>query len=260
MDDPRALFLESLATIERAAASLCRRYGLGDDDTDEFASWVKERLIEDDYAVLRKYRGDSELHTYLTVVVIRLFQAYTRERMGRWRNSMAAERLGQPAKELEALVYRDGYSLGEAGEQLRSAGRTAHTDAELARLLAQLPTRGPLRPVDAGSDPLKQAPAAGRADDWVRAEEAVRHREALLAALFRAMERLHPEERMIVRMHMVEGRSVADVARALNMDQRPLYRRVQRLREQLRQALESEGVSASDVRELVEGDADPGMT
>lgn len=249
--DPRALFLDSLARIERVAALVCASHGVWGAEAEDFASWVKERLIENDYDVLRKYRGESELNTYLATVVAHLFQEHARERLGRWRNSAAAERLGQLAKELEALVHRDGYSLGEAGERLRSAGRTHFSDVELARLLARLPTRGPLRPVEAGTDPLVQAPNDSRADERVRAEEAERHRDAVLAALSRAMESLEPEERMIVRMNLADGHTVADVARALNIGQRALYRRVERLREQLRRALESEGISVGDVRELI---------
>ena len=250
--NPGELFLDSLQKIESIAASVCRMYSVWGDDADEFASWAKERLIENDYAVLRKYRGESELNTFLTVVVTRLFHAHARERMGRWRNSAVAERLGQLAKDLEVLVYRDGCSLGEAGERLRSAGRTEQSDAELARLLGKLPLRAPLRPVDAGADPLEHAPGSSRADDRVAAAEAERHRQAVLAALFRALGGLQPEERMIVRMNLADGRSVADVARALKLDQQGLYRRVNRLREQLRKALEGQGVSRTDVRELLE--------
>jgi RNA polymerase sigma factor for flagellar operon FliA len=250
--DPAALFLDSLSAIEGIAASVCRMYSVWGDDADEFASWAKERLMENDYAVLRKYRGESELTTFLTVVVTRLFHAHARERMGRWRPSAAAERLGQVAKDLEVLVHRDGCRLHEAGERLRSSGRTQMSDGELGRLLAKLPAREPLRPVEVGADPLEHAPGAARADERVSAAESERHRAAVLSALFAAMRTLQPEERMIVRMNLADGRSVADVARALNLDQRALYRRIERLREQLRSTLESQGISRGDVRELLE--------
>jgi RNA polymerase sigma factor for flagellar operon FliA len=250
--DPRALFLDSLSSIESIIASMCRRYSVWGDDADDIASWIKERLMDDDYAVLRKYRGESEPNTFLTVVITRLFHAHRRERMGRWRHSAAAERLGPEARELEALVHRDGWRLHEAGERMRQAGRTTRSDAELARILALLPDRGPLRPVDAGADPLETAPGGAPADGRVALTEAERHRQGVMAALFRAMRALQPEEQMIVRMNLADGRSVADVARALKLDQRGLYRRIDRLRARLRQTLESEGVSRGDVYQLLE--------
>jgi len=250
--DPRTLFLGSLRAIEGIAASVCRMYSVWGDDAEEFASWAKERLMEDDYAVLRKYRGESELNTFLTVVVTRLFHAHTRERLGRWRPSAVAERLGQTAKDLEVLVNRDGCTLQEAGERLRTAGRTDLSDIELARLLDQLPARAPLRPVQVGAEPLDLSPARSRADERVEDEEMERQRRTVRAALYRALRTLKPEERMIVRMNLRDGRSVADVARALQLDQRALYRRIDRLRQQLRRAMESQGISGSDVHEMIE--------
>ena len=250
--DPGTLFLESLQIIEGIAASICRRYTVWGDDADEFASWARERLVENDYAILSKYRGESELNTYLTVVITRLFHAHAREVKGRWRPSAKAERLGQVAMDLEALVHRDGCTIHEAGERLRSARRTDLSDAQLARLLSQLPGREPLRPVEVGADPLEHAPGLERADERVRAAEAERHHERLTAALATVMETLDPEDAAILRMHFADGRKVADVARALNLEQRPLYRRIERLRERLKAELEGGGISREDVLEMID--------
>ena len=73
----------------------------------------------------------------------------------------------------------------------------------------------------------------------------------MLAALFKVMETLPPEERHILRMRFGDGRSVADVARALRIEQKPLYRKIDQLRAKLRRDLERYGVTADDVRELL---------
>jgi RNA polymerase sigma factor for flagellar operon FliA len=72
-----------------------------------------------------------------------------------------------------------------------------------------------------------------------------------MAALRRAMELLDPEDRMIVRMHFADGLTLAAVARALNVEQKPLYRRVEKLRAELQASLEGEGVHLSDVHDLL---------
>lgn len=252
--DPKAVFLEQLAWIEKVAAMVCHKNGVWGEDAEDFASWTRMRLMEDDYAALRMFRGEAEVTTYLTTVVVRHFQEYRRERWGRWRPSAAAQRHGQLARELEVLVYRDGCRLEEAGERLRTAGKTEATDAELSRLLAQLPPRAPLRPVEVGPDPLDDEPARSRADDRVLAAETEARRRRVMDALARALDRLDPEERAIVRMHMAEGRRVADVARALRLEQKPLYRRIEQLRTRLRGYLEQDGLSEGDVRELLGGE------
>lgn len=248
--DPGKLFLENLQWIEKVAGVVCRKHGVWGDDAEDFASVAKLKLMEDDYADLRKFRGDCQVTTYLATLVVRRFHEYARERWGRWRHSAAAVREGQLAMDLEMLVSRDGCTLAQAGEQLRNAGKTDLSDAALARLLAKLPVRQPLRATQV-TEPLETAPAAERADAAIGGAELDRQRGTLYAALSRVMEQLPPEERHILRMRFADGRSVADVARALRLEQKPLYRRIDQLRTRLRRDLEHYGVTADDVRELL---------
>lgn len=251
--NPEAIVVENLAHIQKSATVAARQFGLHGDDAEDFASWVKIRLMEDDYAVIRKFRGESGIRTYLTTVILRMLFAYSRELRGRWRPSAAAERLGPPADELERLVHRDGYSLPQASEKLRTEGRTALTDRELAELFAQLPHRQPLRPTEISSESLlDDAEGASRADERVTAAEARAERRNLLARIGRALAQLTPEDQAIVRLHFQENLSVADVARALNLEQKPLYRRIPRLRERLRELLKREGISEAAVRALLQ--------
>jgi RNA polymerase sigma factor for flagellar operon FliA len=247
--DPGRLFLENLPWIEKVAGVVCRKHRVWGEDAEDFASLAKMKLMENDYADIRMFRGDCQLTTYLATLVVRRFHEYARERWGRWRNSAAAEREGQLAKDLETLVHRDGCTLAQAGEQLRNAGKTGLSDAALARLLARLPARQPLRALEVGAP--ADAPAAERADSGIGGAELDRHRGALIAALFTVMEKLPPEERHILRMRFADGRSVADVARALRLEQKPLYRRIDQLRARIRHDLELSGVTAEDVRELL---------
>ena len=159
-----ALFLEHLPIIHRVAAAVAGRNGLRGDEVPELASWIVSRLVEDDYAALRKFRGESSLATYLTVVVTMLARDYRIQRWGRWRPSAAARRSGDIAVRLETLVYGRGYTLRQAGELMRTTGATQLTDRELAGLIAQLPSREPLRPVEVGIGTLAALAAPDGAD------------------------------------------------------------------------------------------------
>jgi RNA polymerase sigma factor (sigma-70 family) len=249
--DVTALLAEAVPLVSRIAGAVARGNRMWGDDAEDFVSRAKMRLLEDDCLVLRRYRGDCELRTYLSVIVSRLFQEHMRERCGRWRHSAAAERLGPVARELEVLVRRDGWSLPAAAERLRTAGRTTLSDAELARVLAQLPERGSLRPREVDITAFEVAVPAGAPDDALRAREWDERQDRLMRILLRALARLSPEDAMIVRMHLAEGVSIADVARTLRLEQKPLYRRVERLRVTLRGLLEAEGMTGRDVAELV---------
>src|ERR1051325_11449255 len=80
-----AQFLEQLPRIEKTIGVLARRQGFRGAEADDLASWIKLRLIEQDYAVFRKFRGESSISTYLTVVITTLVQDYKVQLWGRWR-------------------------------------------------------------------------------------------------------------------------------------------------------------------------------
>lgn len=249
-----ALLTNNLGWVERVAASVCRRHGLDSDETDEFAGWVRMRLVEDEYAILRKFRGESAVTTYLTVVVTMLFRDYRVSRWGRWRPSAAARRLGDVAVRLETLVYRDGYRVDQAGERLRAAGYTDLPDRELVRMLAALPPRTGTgtRPVEVGEAPLESLPASSTADERMAADEADAERRRAEEALRRVLAELPQEDRVIVRMRVWEGTSVADISRALHLEQKPLYRRLERIFSRLRVQMEGAGITREHVRRMLD--------
>ncbi len=75
--------------------------------------------------------------------------------------------------------------------------------------------------------------------------------ERTFGALRRALRRLAARDRVVLRLHVETGLSVADVARALGEEQKGLYRRRDALYKQLRLDLEAEGIDGADARELL---------
>ena len=249
--DPLAVFEAHRAWIQKVAEITCRRNCVWGDDAEDFAALAMMKVVEDDFAVLRQFQGRSTLRTYLATVVVRRFCEWTRERWGRWRHSARARQLGETARHLEALVYRDGYTLHQAIEVLRSRGTLEESDGEAARLFAQLPVRGP-HPGKAGQAPLDGLAAPGGADGAVLDAERDRQRARVVELLAAAVSRLPPEDQVLVRGRFGEGRSVAEIARALRCEQAPLYRRSERLCAELRAYLEAAGVTVDDVRECLD--------
>ncbi|MFN8061279.1 MAG: hypothetical protein U0Q12_19115 [Vicinamibacterales bacterium] len=72
-DDLEALFLQHLSLIDRTAAFVARRRHMRVDRIRDFQSDVRLKIIEDDYAVLRKFQGRSRISTYLTTVIARFY-------------------------------------------------------------------------------------------------------------------------------------------------------------------------------------------
>ena len=246
--DPHQLYLEHLDTITRIADSLCRRHGVRGADAEDFASEVKLKLLQDDCAVLKKHRGTCSITTFLTVVIANLFRDHRIRMWGKWRASAEARRRGEVAVLLEAAVYRDGQSFDEAYNTLARNDHLKVDRAELRKILNELPHRIPRR-VDENAS-VDDLPAQASADDGVLDHERHQQLEAAKAALNRAVGELDPEDRLVIRMHYFEGLSIADVARGLGIEQKPLYPRLRKLLERLSARLKADGVGAESVEWL----------
>lgn len=247
-----AQFVEQLPVIERAVAAFGRRYGMSTDEVADLSSSIKLRIVESQYEVFRKFRGESSLATYLTVVVTMLAREYRVQEKGRWRPSAEAKRRGPEAVMLETLSQQKGLSLGEAGAVMRSRGDTTLSDRQLGELLRALPRRGPLRPSRSGDDELDGLPAREGADAAVLAEESATLRANVTRTLESSLASLSVEDRLLLKLRFWQDASIADAARILGVEQRPLYRRIEKLLADLRKRLGAEGVDAEDIRGLTE--------
>jgi RNA polymerase sigma factor for flagellar operon FliA len=235
------LFLQHLDRIDKMAESACMRNGLGAQEAEEFAAEVRLKLCEDDYAVLRKFRGGSSLTTYLSVVIGNLFRDYRISRWGKWRPSAQARRLGEVAMQLESLVYRDGHTFDSACQVLAQRRGAEVRLAELRRLYAQLRPRMPR--LRQGEDDPDTLLASDQADAPVLDAERDARLAAAEEALRRALARLPDEDRLIIRLLYYEGMTVADVARGLRVEQKPLYPRIRHLHRLIAEALRKEGIT-----------------
>jgi RNA polymerase sigma factor (sigma-70 family) len=245
--DPQRAFVEHLPTIERVIAAIARRHKLSPSDAKEFGSWAHARIIDSDYAAFRKFAGRSSIQTYLTVVLGNLFLDYRNSIWGRWRPSVAATRLGATGVRLEELLYRDNHTLREALEVLRSQG-VAESDVEIGRMSRALPARTPTSDL-----PLESIEGTSReADTTVLALHAGND---AFPALRAAIDELAPEEQVIVRLRFWDGISIADISRALRIEQKPLYRRIDAIEARLRDRLAAQGFDRERVRELLSPEA-----
>jgi RNA polymerase sigma factor for flagellar operon FliA len=240
------IYLTHADLIERALASVCRRQGLYGPDAEDFASTARLHLMTDDYAVLRQFQGRSSLPTYLIVVITRQFQDWRNARWGKWRPSAEAKRLGDTAVRLETLTVRDGLTLDEAYEVLRTKHQATEDRAALEAMAARFPIRHKRSFVD--DEAIEAMPAStGTAEDEVMAQEAAAAAQRASDALASAMRQLPAQDRLIVRMRFRDGCAIADIARALRLEAKPLYRHIEKVLVSLRRALEADGLTAADL-------------
>lgn len=248
---PKELYESNLPLIDRAIAFVCRKNLLSRPEAEDFRQSVHVKLIEDDYKVLRKYRGDAVLKTYLIIVVQRHLLDWRNQKWGKQRASAAALRLGKVAVKLEELIRRDGLSVAQACEILLTNHHVEISRAELERMAALLPERPPPNhPV--GEEELEDQPAeVERPEGHIFEDELRPTYERLVATLEKTLAELPAEDRLVIEMCILGGRRIADAARSLGLPEKPLYRRKEQILACLRRALENEGFSWRQVSELL---------
>jgi RNA polymerase sigma factor for flagellar operon FliA len=249
----RDSYLSHQAAIEAAIRAVCRRHRLRPEDADDFASQVRLHLVQGDYAVLRRFQGRSSLSTYLLTVVMHLGQDWRNARWGKWRTSVEARRQGPVAVHLERLIRRDGMTFDEAFETLRTNFRVAEPRATIEAMAATLPRSCRRRLV--GDESLENRPANDPTPDAVAEARAESTRaSSAMTHLTRAIAALPPADALVLKLRFEDGLPIVDIARALGMQAKPLYRRIERVLRRIRIDLEAQGLCATTVRDVLAGD------
>jgi RNA polymerase sigma factor for flagellar operon FliA len=245
------LLERALPVVEDVLVFIRRRHRCTTEEAEEFAGFVRLKLIEDDYRVLRRFDQRSSLKTFLSVVLQRLFLDFRRQQWGVWRPSAEARRLGPTAVRLDTIVNRDGFSVDEAVQVLRSSEGEGVSEQYLRDLADRLPARQrrrreserTLESVGVSSELLVEGPA------W--ANERYDRARALREALHAALRELPAEDAMVLRLRFVDGFTVARIAELLKLAAKPLYRRLDGLLSALHKTLIDRGFRADELTDLL---------
>lgn len=244
-NSPRGWLESNIETVEKAVRYVAVRRRLAAADADDLLSTVLTHLVTDDYRVLRLFRGQSSISTYLTVVVDRvLLDARTRA-WGKWRPSAQARRLGERAVIFDRLVRRDGLEPAHARELVGAP-------LEWMSLLSRTSLKKPARPagfVDIGAAKTYCSPAADPHAVLMEQYHAKQGIE-LGQQLERALCSLPVADQVLVRMRHEQGLKVSQIATMLGIDQKKLYRRLDAIHDDLRSAIKAMGVSRGDATAL----------
>jgi RNA polymerase sigma factor (sigma-70 family) len=247
------MFETHLDAIERAIGRVCRDARISGADAEDFASAARLALLANDGAILRKYEGRSSFATYITIVIRRLLVDQQRA-AGRWYVSAEAQRRGEAAMLLDRLLHRDHNTFAEAAA-IVTAQHPEVGASELREIAAALPDRPPRpRLVQIDEHEEDRFAAADSAEERVLARDLDERFAAISRVIGAALAAMSAQDRVVLRLRFAKGASVADIARVLDIEQRPLYRRIEALLDDLRRVLDRAGIDAASVTDLI-GDA-----
>lgn len=246
--DYERLLVDNLGLVDQVIRTLARRHRLSAEEAEELGGAIRLKLVDGDYDVLRRFEGRCSLRTYLTAVVHRVFLDQRNARWGKWRPSLDARRHGEVAVLLERLLTRDGIPFDQAVETLRTNHAVRESREELHRLSLSFPRRAPRRFV--GDEALEEHTAAPEIHDGIEQQEDARRASAMSAALAAALDELGPQDRLILKLRFQDEIQIAQIARLLGLEQKPLYRRIEHVMGVLRRAMEARGIRREDIEAI----------
>jgi RNA polymerase sigma factor (sigma-70 family) len=247
--DYQRLLIDHLDLIAQIVRTTGRQRSLSVPEREELASYVNLRLVEDDYAILRKFQRRSSLWTYLVVVIERLSLDFCSAKWGRWRPSTASERLGPAAVMLERLVHRDGHTISEAMEIVRTNYAAGSSDSELHTIWAQIPERA--RPTEVGEEAAEEQLAPESSDARIEEEARQAAIERLDGALRSAFAALPAKDRVIIALRFDHDLSAVEIARAMQSSASTVHRRLDLSLKELRAALLAGGFDPREISGLI---------
>lgn len=246
--EARQLFEENWVEIQELTRRAGLRHHLRREDREDFSSFALTRIMDDDFSILRKFRGTSSLRTYLTVVVHRLLLDFRILERGKWRPSATSRQLGPLGCQLDLLMNREGHSLDEALEMVLRTEATTSRD-ELLQIAGRVPRRS--RPQLLPLEDAPPIPVDGGVERRALDREIAKVAKRTRAALARSLRMLPERDRQALEMRFLDGLPVRKVAAAQGVPVRLLYGRLERCLKRLATRLREEGINLSDVEALL---------
>ena len=247
--DYQRLLLDHLDLITQIVRTVGRRRHLSAAEREDFASFVHLRLVDEDYAILRKFQNRSTLWTYLAAVIERLSLDFCAEKWGRWRPSAMAERLGPVAVLLERLVNRDSHSVEEALEILRVNHDVGLTYPQLRKIWEQLPVR--MRNTEVGEEAAQELSSNDSSEAAIDDAERRKNIDRLQQALQAAFAQIAAQDRVLIALRFDQDLSMVEIARLTGSSVPTLHRRLDKSVKQLRLALSHAGFDPREVANLI---------
>lgn len=224
-------------TIDRVIHGLARRHFLASPEIEEFRRVIQRAFERNDYELLRAFDGRCTWERYFETTITREFFEFQLAMWGQWRPSEAAKRIGPEAMLLEELVLRDHFTVHDAIDWMRT---THHVDVprhRLQQIAAQLGMGAPSTSV------RPQPPPDSLPSEQLR--DALRDALALISA----------EDRLILELRFRDGLPLTRIAAVVQIEARPLQRRIDTITTVIRESLFTQGITTADIEALLSGGA-----
>ena len=249
--DPAAAYSQLLERFTPIILRMIHRFMRDPDEVMEVYTSIAERLRANDYHALRRFKTNSELTPWLSVVVANA----CRDRFRKTRTTSMPQSVLDQLDEREQLVFRYYYQYHmpheDIAETIKSKHRLACSALEVVSaigkinellsikkrwmLLSALHTRKPPLSIDELNDEHGFQPPGD--DNPENIEEALRNKE-VLDRLNDALSTLGAEDRLMVLLRFEQGMTASEIADVMNIENHKyVYTRLRTIMGRLRRTM-----------------------
>ncbi|NIM10401.1 MAG: sigma-70 family RNA polymerase sigma factor [Candidatus Aminicenantes bacterium] len=274
----REMINEHFALIERQCFRAVKRQLKGHSKLDtlvnienealELSNLVLDTLQRDNYHVLRQFKGNAKLSTYITTIVARQAVDMVRKKLGRSREKERAQKYGKTGMLIYERVIQQGRPVSDVFQELKSREGISESLEEFETITRKIKGKknNPPSSLEVEANPVVKEGISLKVDGNEKEEVVIpdthsdpqellieeQRKQRLGEVVGEAIAQLSGEERMILRMRFPadeeeKPRKVEQISKLLGISLKATYKRIDRLLKKCRRLLEHKGVNIDEL-------------
>jgi RNA polymerase sigma factor (sigma-70 family) len=228
----------------------------------ELSNQVLDTLQHNDYRVLRQFKGDAKLSTYITTIIARQAVDLVRKKLGRSREKERAQKFGKIGMMIYEKVILQGCSLEEIYLELKSSEDISQSLEELETITEKIKGKKISLTFSNGDNPMvKNGVIIDEDGDYIIPDKKNDPEELLIEeqrkqklgeVVKEIIAQLNGEERIILRMRFPANDEekpgkVEQIATVLGISEKAVYKRIARVLHKCKNLLDQKGVAVNDL-------------
>ncbi|MBU2644814.1 hypothetical protein KKI24_08915 [bacterium] len=255
--NPEKILADDLPQISQIVDMVASKRGLQQEEAEEFRSVVYEKMVSDDYRIIRRFRGPKISKSYYILVINNLFNDHYRSRHGRWRPSVKAREIGKIGILLDELLHKKNLSFEDAYETIvtrhLNLNEALPTRFALEQIATQLKTKVKPSLSLPGDDVLKNlGPTEATADQHIYHQELLEKKTKIDKIIKKLGQELSPEEQLIFKWYFEDNHSITGIARLLGQKRQRVEKLLQARLREFKEALQRQGIEQEEGMEVIQ--------
>mgnify|MGYP003934770699 CR=1 FL=1 len=230
----------------------------------ELNNIVLDKLKEKNYKVLKQFKGNASISTYITAIISHKAVDLIRKKKGRGREKERAKKYGDAGERIYQMVFVDRMNISAAYSELKEKFDFDGTPEDIEAIVEKIRGKGRLdtsTPSSQGNRLIKQGVRSIETGEVIIADTGNNPEDLLMEsrrekkvkeAIDKIVSQLKGEERLILRMRFPAAvdekpQDIDRIARLLGISKKAVYNRISRTLKRCRDMLINSGVNFDDL-------------